>query len=170
MDHDAHMTLPGPPSENEQGLFTPDGYIRERLEQYQGWYDRKAVATKARYLRIRTATVVGGAAVPALINIDARYIRAVATLLSLMVVILVSLESVYHYREQWKNYRSTEQLLGHEKIFFLTRTGPYEGLAADQAFTLIVERVEGAIAAENSATLSVMTLAPEDANQAARRD
>jgi hypothetical protein len=27
---------------------------------------------------------------------------------------------------------------------------------------LIVERVEGAIAAENSATLSVMTLAPED--------
>ena len=87
-----------------------------------------------------------------------------------MVVILVSLESVYHYREQWKNYRSTEQLLGHEKIFFLTRTGPYEGLAADQAFTLIVERVEGAIAAENSATLSVMTLAPEDANQAARRD
>jgi hypothetical protein len=162
MDQDALMTPPGPLTENEQGLFTPDGYIRERLEQYQGWYDRKAVATKALYLRIRTSTVVGGACVPALINVDARYIRVVTTLLSLMVVILVSLESVYHYREQWKNYRSTEQLLGHEKVFFRTGTGPYEGLPAEQAFKLLVERVEAAIAAENSATLSVMTLAPED--------
>jgi hypothetical protein len=164
------MTQSGPPSEDDQDLSSPNSYIHERLEQYQGWYDRKAVATKALYLRIRTATVAGGACVPALINVDARYVRAVTTLLSLMVVILVSLESVYHYREQWKNYRSTEQMLGHEKVYFRTRTGPYEGLPADQAFKLLVERVEAAIAAENSATLSVMTLAPEEVNQPVHRD
>jgi galactokinase len=68
------------------------------------------------------------------------------------------LESVYRYREQWKNYRSTEQLLGHERIYFETKVGPYSGLSESEAFTTLVARVESAIANENSATLNVMTL------------
>ncbi|MFI6359259.1 DUF4231 domain-containing protein [Streptomyces sp. NPDC050743] len=81
-----------------------------------------------------------------------------ATVLSLIVVGSVSLESVYRYREQWKNYRSTEQLLGHERIYFETKVGPYAGLSESEAFTTLVARVESAIANENSATLNVMTL------------
>ena len=68
--------------------------------------------------------------------------------MSLLVVVSVSMESVYHYREQWKNYRSTEQLLGHEQFEFLARVGPYEGLEEDKedkAFRLFVERIENAI-------------------------
>jgi hypothetical protein len=78
-----------------------------------------------------------------------------------MVVILVSLESVYHYREQWKNYRSTEQALGHKRVYYATRCGTYEGLADRDAFRLLVERVESTIAAENASTLSTMTLAAQ---------
>jgi hypothetical protein len=79
----------------------------------------------------------------------------------LLVVITVSLESVFHYREQWKNYRSTEQLLGHEKFLFRSRVGRYQSLADEEAFRSFVERVEELIAAENSATLNVMTMASE---------
>ncbi|WP_371643534.1 MULTISPECIES: DUF4231 domain-containing protein [unclassified Streptomyces] len=133
-------------------------YVEARLSQYQQWYDRKAVRNKAVYLRMRTLSVVGGALVPVLVNLDMRFARIGATVLSLLVVVSVSLESVYRYREQWKNYRSTEQLLGHERVYFETGVGPYAGLSERDAYTTLVSRVEQAIANENSATLNVMTL------------
>ncbi|MFB8352472.1 DUF4231 domain-containing protein [Streptomyces niveus] len=70
-------------------------------------------------------SVVGGALVPVSVNLDLPFAKLTATVLSLIVVGSVSLESVYRYREQWKNYRSTEQLLGHERIYFETKVGPY---------------------------------------------
>jgi hypothetical protein len=156
--------------------LTPDRYIAERVHAYQTWYDKKAVQAKARYLRMRAFAVIGGGLVPVLINItpDVQVgrvfvLRSIVTTISLLVVIGVSLESVFHYREQWKNYRSTEQLLGHETFRFRTRIGPYAGQSIDQAFLIFVERVEDAIAAENMATLSVMTLAAEASDDSQKR-
>lgn len=92
-----------------------------------------------------------------LVNLDFPYAQAVTTVVSLVVAGAVSLESVFRYREQWKNYRSTEQTLGHERVYFLTRTGIYTGMDETTAFSTLVERVEATIANENAATLSVMT-------------
>lgn len=38
--------------------------------QYQGWYDRKAVTAKLRYLQMRGFSVVAGGLVPVLVNIS----------------------------------------------------------------------------------------------------
>jgi predicted HTH domain antitoxin len=144
-----------------------DAYIAERVYQYQNWYDKKAVHYKSLYLRMRAFAVVGGGLVPVLINVGSEWtirdfpvVRPLVTLISLLVVIFVSLESVYHFREQWKNYRSTEQLLGHELFRFRTGVAPYQG-ESDEAFLRFVERIEDAIAAENAATLNIMTTAAE---------
>jgi hypothetical protein len=64
-------------------------------------------------------------------------------------------------RTQWKNYRSTEQFLGHEQFEFLARVGKYENLEEDKAFKLFVERIENAISSENAATLNVMAVGAE---------
>ena len=149
--------------------FGPDQYIETRVKQYQSWYDRKAVSCKNRYLRMRAFTVVAGGVVPVLVNVEASInnlvgypvTKAIITVVSLLVVVTVSLESVFHYREQWKNYRSTEQLLGHEQFEFLTGVGPYKEATPEKAFKLFVERVEDAISSENSATLNVMTVGSE---------
>jgi hypothetical protein len=148
--------------------FTSEQYISERLEQYQGWYDRKSVSMKTKYLRMKALSVIGGSLVPVLINVPYHayiagisVVQVVVTFISLCVVISLSLESVFHYREQWKNYRSTEQLLGHEKFFFRTRVGRYRGVSDEDAFRLLVERVEDAVASENAATLNTMTTASE---------
>ena len=146
--------------------FTPDQYIEGRVKQYQGWYNGKAVSYKKIFLRMRAFTVVAGGVVPVLVNVEASInnligypvMKGVITVISLLVVVMVSLESVYHPREQWKNYRSTEQLLGHEQFEFLARVGVYKDSTAEQAFQLFVERVEDAIASENAATLNVMTV------------
>jgi hypothetical protein len=140
-------------------------YLDDRVKQYQNWYDKKAVRAKALYLRMRTGAVVGGALVPVLVNVTWSYTKVATTCISLLVVVLVSLESVYHFREQWKNYRSTEQLLGHEQVYFKNKIGPYAGLDNSRAFTVLVDRVETAIASENAATLNTMTLAAEAANK-----
>ncbi|MFF9910684.1 DUF4231 domain-containing protein [Streptomyces sp. NPDC013457] len=147
-----------PEVEASGGEMTPQRYIDSRLTQYQEWYDRKATKMKAMHLRMRTVSVVGGALVPVLVNLDLGFARITATVLSLVVVASVSLESVYRYREQWKNYRSTEQLLGHERVYFAAKVGPYQRLSDRDCFTTLVARVEKAIASENSATLNVMTL------------
>jgi Protein of unknown function (DUF4231) len=150
--------------------LTPEQYISQRLEQYQGWYDKKSVSMKTKYLRMRALSVVGGSVVPVLINVpfDANLagfsiVKVIVTVISLCVVISISLENVFHYREQWKNYRSTEQLLGHEKFYFRTRVGRYHGVSDEGAFLLLVERVEEAVASENAATLNTMTTASESA-------
>jgi hypothetical protein len=149
----------------------PQKYISERVDQYQKWYDSKAVTAKSKYLGMRAFSVVGGGLVPVLVNIPQQsYLgfpvtQIAVTIISLLVVIFVSLESVYHYREQWKNYRSTEQLLGHEKFMFRTKVGRYQSLGADEAFKIFVERVEDAIYAENAATLNIMTTASESSGK-----
>ncbi|MEU6171297.1 DUF4231 domain-containing protein [Streptantibioticus parmotrematis] len=152
------------------GRITARRYLDTRLAAYQEWYDRKAIRTKAMYLRMRTVSVVGAALVPVLLNIGMPYAREIATALSLVVTGSVSLESVYRYREQWKNYRSTEQLLGHERIYYEARVGPYTALDDTAAFRLLVARVEKAIANENSATLNVMTLGGQVGNDLAAGD
>jgi hypothetical protein len=110
--------------------------MTERLDQYQQWYDRKSIGAKSRYMTIRAASVVGAAIVPVIVNIKLPYVEAshIATIISLGVVIVVSLESVYHFGDQWRNYRITEQFLMREKLLFRTGDGPYRGLDKDSAF------------------------------------
>jgi hypothetical protein len=144
--------------------ITPEEYIERRVKQYQSWYDKKAIGCKRRYLRMRAFTVIAGGIVPVFINVESSIngfigypvMRAVVTAISLFVVVAVSLESVFHYGEQWKNYRSTEQRLGHEQYQFLAKIGVYKALSPDDAFELFVEKIEDAISSENAATLNVM--------------
>jgi hypothetical protein len=143
------------------GSMGPDEYIKARVESYMDWASNKAVKFKSYYLNMRALSVVGGAVVPVLVNVNIPFKNSITTVVSLIVVIMVSLESVYHYREQWKNYRSTEQFIRAEKFQYLTKEGPYKKLDAKEAFLLFVERVENAIASENAATLNIMTLASE---------
>ena len=140
----------------------PDEYISDRLNQTLVFYDKGAVRSKNRYLRMRASTVIAGAFVPVLVNLDQiPYVDILTTLISIAVVLLVSLESVFHYREQWVNYRSTEQYLRKEYFLFTAEESPYGASSPEEAFRLFVERVESAIDSENTSTLQVMTTVSE---------
>lgn len=140
------------------GSVSSQQYIDERLNSAIKWYDKTADKTKKLYLNMRAATVIGGALVPVLVNVNLPYVNILTTILSLIVVLLVSLESVYHYREQWTNYRSTEQYLRNEYFLYTSKSGAYAALTnKETAYRHFVERVEGIIDAENSSTLKIMT-------------
>jgi hypothetical protein len=136
----------------------PEDYILNRINQFREWYDTKASRAKKNYLTMQAVTVIGGAVVPILINVSsADLMKYITSAISLTVVVLVSLESVFHFREQWKNYRSTEQTLAKEYFNFSTGDGAYRNMKKDEAFLKLVERVENAIESENASTLNVMT-------------
>jgi hypothetical protein len=146
--------------------MSAEDYISKRVDQFQGWYDGKAVRAKSAFLRVRTIAVIGSALVPVVANITLPSVagytippNVLTTILSLVVVVVVSLDSVNHYGDQWKNYRSTEQFLAREKFLFQTGEGPYRTMEEPEAFLLFVERCEAQISAENSATLNVIATA-----------
>jgi uncharacterized protein DUF4231 len=105
--------------------------------------------------------VAAAAASPVLVNVRVAGAREAATIAGLLVVLTLALDGVLHLRQQWRNYRYTEQFLEKERLLYRVGAGPYRGLAPGEAFLRFVERVEWAIAAENSTTLSTMALAPE---------
>lgn len=142
-----------------------EDYIQQRVIQFVDWYDKKAVSAKSAYLRIRVTSVIGALIVPILANLNFagydQYKTAAITVVSLIVSAAVALDGVYHFGDQWKNYRSTEQFLSRERFLFQTGEGPYKQLSSEEAFILFVERCEAQIAAENSATLNVIASAAQ---------
>ena len=141
------------------GDLRPKEYIEERLNNQLRYYDKTAGKGKKRYLQSRFVSVVAAALVPVCVNLDFQYMDYVTTVLSVLVVLLVSLESVFHFREQWVNSRSTSEALRKEYFQFTTSQGHYGDAAKEpeKAFRLFVGRVETMIEAENMSTLQVMT-------------
>jgi hypothetical protein len=139
--------------------MTPEEYIDERLNQYKEWYDKKAVSAKRNCQWMRAISVVGGAIVPVLVNLpyNKLIVQIITTFVSLIIVVLISLESVFHFGDQWKNYRSTEQLLAKKYFNFVSGEGPYRQQDSNEVFLNLVDRVENAISSENASTLNVMT-------------
>jgi hypothetical protein len=87
------------------------------------------------------------------------------SLLGLVVALLIALEGVLHYRDQWKNYRSTEQYIRGQKYLFQNRAGDYSVEPLEVAFKAFVVNIEYAIKEENEVTLSVLSRA--DSSEAA---
>jgi hypothetical protein len=141
------------------GELTVQNYIDERLNDQLRYYDKVANRAKSRYLWARSISVVAGALVPVFVNLDFPYVDVITTLLSVLVVLIVSLEGVFHFREQWTNSRSTSESLRKEYFAFVSAEGRYAETGSNpaEAFRAFVGRVEAMIESENLSTLQVMT-------------
>ena len=101
-----------------------------RLEDQIAWYDGKSQAAQAWYKWARVVELVVAAAVPPLAAL-----RAPAVLVSVVasvVVVLVGLQHVFQWNENWIAYRSTCEELRHERYLFLAGAGPYTGADDDR--------------------------------------
>jgi hypothetical protein len=151
----------GRPPENIKDMI--DRYTETRVEQMTTWYGNQARPQKHMHMACKLLAVLGGALVPVLINVQDPVLgmnaNALATGFSLVVVVVVSLESVFQYGKQWRNYRSTNRILYQEKVYFQNRVGFYSEMDDVLAFKVFIERIEKAISLENQVTLD--TLAKE---------
>lgn len=135
---------------------TPAEYLQTRVDFKTEAYRRKGEHYRFGYQTTASLAAVAAAAVPVLINLkDVPAI--VPTLLSLLVTILVTLEGIFHFREHWKSYDLMKSFLRQEACLFEASAGAYRGKTAQDAFVLLVERVEEAIAKERAQTIEMRT-------------
>jgi hypothetical protein len=151
-------------------------HIQEKIEQYidsrlsgktgyLGYYDRTARRMKRRHLQNRAAAAIGAVLIPVVSNLPweipfgsttIQVSTMGASLIGLGVALILALEGVFHFKEQWQNCRGTEQYLLSQRFRFENRVDEYQTLTDEEAFKLFVSKVEKAIIDENNVTLNIL--------------
>lgn len=124
-----------------------DDFFKEQFE----WYDTKAISNKKHHRLMKISEIVLAAALPVAVTLfpvtTNLFWKYMIIVLSLLLIILESLESHLNYQEKWMNYRTTAEGLRREKQMFETRTDEYEGV--DDPEKQFVERVMALTSQEN---------------------
>lgn len=129
--------------------------MKERVEFKMNRYGEKANRYMLIFWITTSISMACAAIVPVLINREGKEIWA--TILSLIVTILVGIQSVFHPREHWRNFDMISASLRREEMLFSTQSGEYEKLDENKRFHLLVRRVKDLIAKEREEIIIMRT-------------
>ena len=119
-------------------------HIQEKIEQYidsrlPGRQDtvlyRNARRMKRRHLQNGAAAAIGAVLIPVVSNLPweipfgsttIQVSTMGASLIGLGVALILALEGVFHFKEQWQNCRGTEQYLLSQRFRFENRVDEYQ--------------------------------------------
>ena len=133
--------------------MSPDEYLEKRVQDQIDWYDKRSQKGQRLFKRLRGAEIVAAALIPFLsgLVISNEKFRLPGTVvigvLGMTVTIIAGFLSLGRYQENWAEYRTTCESLKKEKYFFETKSEPYGG---EEAFQLLVQRVETLVSKENT--------------------
>ena len=115
-------------------------YLKERIEDQIGWYDRKAAFNKRWFISLRTVEIAAAATVPFLSGFMVHpWIGATVGVIGIVITLSAGITHLCQFQERWVEYRATAEALKKEKFFFITRTEPYQG---DDAFLILVQKLK----------------------------
>lgn len=153
-------------------LISDDEYIQQRLIPQRDYFDRKSSFNQRKYKLLKRWEFILAASIPVVISlstmgaventaiithtvlIDGKAVpqpflslssvfQIMAAAAGVILVILNKLLELEEYYKNWKEYRLTNEQLEQERMLYLTRTEPYD---EENAFPMLVERVEGTLA------------------------
>jgi len=128
--------------------LTSSDYLEQRLDNQIDWYSDKSSRCKVWYRSLRIIEIVAAAIIPLLSGMDnLLYSNWIIGGLGMLIAISAATGSLFKYHENWIQYRATSEALKHEKFLFLGGSAPYD---EENAFQLLVQRVEGLISKENT--------------------
>jgi len=145
---------------------TPAEYLKDRVEYKTRNYVKKGTRYRYAYWIMAGIGAVGSSVVPVLVNIPVKPIYT--TIVSLLVVVTVAMENLFHPREHWRNYDLISSELREEEMQFSTRSGLYSQFDKDKeedAFHKFVERIENAIGKERAETIVMRTAVAPESNK-----
>lgn len=121
----------------------------QRLEDQIRWYDSKSVAAQNNYKRLRMTEMIFSASIPVLVTFwsSKQGVPIAVAILGACVAVFAGIHGLFNFQENWIEYRSTAEILKHEKYMFLTNSGIYQDNS--NAFNQLVERTESIISREN---------------------
>jgi Protein of unknown function (DUF4231) len=137
----------------------PGGPTSTRLQDQIDWYSAKSRQAQSAFKRIKVIEILAAALIPFLGSLTVVFKSLkdnVALITGALGVLITILEGVLHlnqYQENWTNYRSTAEMLKHEKYVYLAKAGPYA--AAPDPHALLAERIESLVSQEHAQWTSV---------------
>lgn len=139
-------------------------YITDRLQYKMNVYEILAKRNRNIYWITSCLSMLCAAIVPVLINLDCCVNHNLwATGLSLLVTILVGIQSIFRPRELWCNYDLICANLRNEEMHYSTQSGEYATVTSDtNRFQLLVKRVESLISNEREETIIMRTSEKEN--------
>lgn len=128
-------------------------YIEARWLKYVEWWDSRANKAKRKYQALRSAVVIAGALIPALVGLrefvegEYGWIFAVASIVaSLVVAICAGIESLFNFGDIWRGKRAAAELMKSEGFSFFQLSGDYASFNTQQeAYPLFARNVENLI-------------------------
>lgn len=128
-----------------------DDVTMARLEDQLEWYDRNSTRAQKRFKALKAATIIFAASIPVTAAFNAE--SYVAAVIAFAIVVVEGVLQLFQYERLWITFRSTAEMLKHEKYLYLAQAGPYRG--ADDAKRLLAERIEELIAQEHARWVAV---------------
>ena len=158
-EHDAEVkTINGKyqnfkPLERKQSLMYDEDYIKERLDNQIGWYDRKSSFNQKKYKKYKRLEFIIAATIPVITTLTAiipndileKILLMSAAFGGIILVVINKTLELENYFKFWKEYRSTCEALQYERALYLTRSEPYD---EEDAFPLLVQKVESILSKE----------------------
>jgi len=141
-------------------MISPEEYIEQRLNDQISWYDRKSSTNQRWFKRLRCAEIVVAATIPFLSGFAGQSlpVKIAIGALGVVVAVIASLLGLLQLQEDWIEYRAAAESLRKEKFLFLTQTDPYD---KEDAFHLLVQRVETLLSKENTEWVQSMMEPPK---------
>lgn len=141
----------------ESSQKTPDvapgninSYIENRLNSQIKWYSQKSHEEQIAYRRIQVIELILTALIPLLSGYTVEHPRIAFAVgvIGAIITVLEGTERLFRHHENWIRYRSTCEMLKHEKNLYLMNSSPYGTDSTKEQ--LLVHNVETLLSAETS--------------------
>jgi hypothetical protein len=135
-------------------MADPASPTLERLDDQISWYDRKSQIAQRSYKVLKLTQVIVTALIPvvSIFPVPNPQSQWATAILGLIVLVVEAAQQLNQYQQNWISYRSTCEMLKHEKYLFLGEAGPYG--AVDRPLQLLADRVEGLVSQEHAKWVS----------------
>jgi len=124
-------------------------YLADRVEEQINWYNNKSQLNQMYFKNIRVVEIICAATIPFIAGMgdSLPYGSIVLGVLGVIIAVSTGFSILSKHQENWLTYRTTSEIIKHEKYLFLTKCKPYND---ENSFNLFVERIESLISKENS--------------------
>ena len=119
-------------------------YISERLDLEIKWYSQKSSWNQKRYKFLQIVEIILATLIPLLSSYtEYRFIPFIVGVFGAIIAIIESISKLYKFHENWIQYRTTAEMLKHEKYLYLTGSRPYltSGETPDNIFIQNIEEI-----------------------------
>jgi len=120
----------------------------QRLDDQIQWYDSRSVKDQWKFKVLKIIVIVAAALIPFLAGLNPTKFQWAVGGLGVLIAVLEGLQQLNQYHANWITYRTTSELLKHEKYLFLAKAGQF-AIAADPR-VLLAERIESLVSQEHA--------------------